>query len=296
MLPSLLCPKCGSTLRDIPTIGYPPLLFKKCRRRCDPCGVGYSNARKNPVLIYEKFEDSIPKDVRNGLSAALSRTFNIANQFSKRENFCSEHSEDAVTWTIFKYMMMDPLLPGSFPAKVAKFSVGVDSEVLLWGAPITTINHDARASFIKASTIVGEKANYRTEPDVIMDYGKYGLIFIECKYLSPNSIKPPMFKGWDKYDSPQYFKNFANVRQGGLYQLTRMWRMGNEMAENRPFTLINIVRKSDLAHVQAYNRIHFGDLIQRRRSSHFITISWDTILDFFNSSWAVHHYASIKDL
>jgi len=296
MLSNLLCPKCGATLRELPITGYSPLLFRKCRRRCDSCGVGYSNARKNPVLIYKEPEDNIPKDVRNGLSTAFSNTFNIANQFSKRENFCSEHSEDAITWTFFNYFMMDPTLPGSFPSKVAKFNVGVDPEVLLWGAPITTTNYNARAIFIKASEKVGEKTDYRTEPDVIMDYGEYGLIFIECKYLSLNASKPSTFGGWDKYDSPQYFKDFDKVRQGGLYQLARMWRIGNEMTGDRPFTLINIVRKSDLAHVQAYNKAFFGDHIQRRRNSHFITISWDAILNLLDPNWAVHHYAKMKNL
>lgn len=78
--------------------------------------------------------------------------------------------------------------------------------------------------------------------------------------------------------------------------MARMWRIGNEMSGDRPSTLINIVRKSDLAHVQAYNRIHFEDLIRRRRNSHLITISWDTSLDLLNPNWAVHHYASMKNL
>lgn len=193
-------------------------------------------------------------------------------------------------------MMIDESLPGYFPFKIAKFRVGVDPEILLWGAPITTIHHGARTSFINASTIVGEKANFRTEPDVVMDYGEYGLIFIECRYLSPNTSKPSMFKGWDKYNNPKYFKDFNRVKQGGLYQLARMWRIGNEMAGDRPFTLINIVRKSDLTNVQAYNETSFGDYIQRRHNSRFVTISWDAVLDLFYPSWAVHHYAKMKNL
>lgn len=133
MLPNLLCPKCSATLGDIPRVDYRPTSFQKCRRRCNLCGVGFSNARGNPVVIYENPENNVPRDVRNGLRNAFDNTFNIASQVSKEDAFCSEHSEDAITWTVFNFLMMHPTLPGHLPSKVARFGVGVDPEVLLWG-------------------------------------------------------------------------------------------------------------------------------------------------------------------
>ena len=296
MLPNLICPKCGATLRDIPQASYHPTSYQKCRRKCVLCGVAFSNAQNDPVLIYEKIESNVPTEVRGGLDVAFDNTFNVVNRYSKENKFRLEDSEDAVTWTIFKYLMMDPTLPGYFASKFARFNTGIDPEVLLWGARISAIDYGARDSFLRASKKVGEKPNYRTEPDVIMDYGECGLVFIECKYLSSNTFKPVVFGGWGKYSSPKYFKAFNRMKQGGLYQLVRMWRIGNEMAGDRPFTLINVVRKSDLVDVQAYNKIFFGDLIKRRRNSRFITMSWDSIIKRLDTNWAIHHYAKIKNL
>src|SRR5438105_1340118 len=72
-----------------------------CIYRCS-CGTAYSNAANEGarVLITARPELNVPEQVRPGLESALKRAVNTVNRTNKREKFCFETSEDAVTWTV----------------------------------------------------------------------------------------------------------------------------------------------------------------------------------------------------
>src|SRR6267378_3099316 len=70
------------------------------------CRCGYSNARKesNRRLIFPEPSLNIPPEVRSGLDDVLRESLNLTNRSSKRSRFAFETSEDAVTWTVFRYL------------------------------------------------------------------------------------------------------------------------------------------------------------------------------------------------
>ena len=59
--------------------------FNKCLRRCEQCGIGFSNA-KNPdsvVKIYRNPLDNIPFEVRAGTLDTLPNALNLFNRENK---------------------------------------------------------------------------------------------------------------------------------------------------------------------------------------------------------------------
>src|ERR1044071_6044483 len=48
------CPSCGSILNDLQSklVPRPAKDYESCRRRCDRCGVGFSNSAREPTRIY----------------------------------------------------------------------------------------------------------------------------------------------------------------------------------------------------------------------------------------------------
>jgi hypothetical protein len=103
------CPRCGSVIQPDPASegkvrrAKP---WKPCYFRCD-CGLGFSNAQNpaNRRRIMRSPEDNVPEQVRPNLSRVLRAAVNVRNRPAKRENFCSVSSEDAVTWTVFSFLM-----------------------------------------------------------------------------------------------------------------------------------------------------------------------------------------------
>jgi hypothetical protein len=73
-LKNLTCSKCGQIVESEPYTpnkkggAFAATSFETCLRRCDNCGVGYSNAQ-NPdsvVKIYRNPLDNIPLEVQDG--------------------------------------------------------------------------------------------------------------------------------------------------------------------------------------------------------------------------------------
>jgi hypothetical protein len=88
---------------------------------------------------------------------------------------------------------------------------------------------------------LGESQNSRSEPDVILDFKSAGLVIIEVKHGSRNEWEKANHKGWQSYlRDTQAFANPEGVRQVGLYELTRNWRIGWDLADGRPFRLVNL--------------------------------------------------------
>ena len=116
--------------------------------------------------------------------------------------------------------------------------------MLLWGTPIPTGDVNGKktySSLLSASVKLGELPNRRTEPDVILDFGSAGIVMIEVKHRSPNSISPIDYANWPRYlKDTQLFHSPDEVRKIGLYELARNWRVTSEMARESPMALVNL--------------------------------------------------------
>jgi hypothetical protein len=89
--------------------------FDDCLRRCEPCGIGASNAsdRGAVTFIHRDPLGNIPVESREGASEALAQALNIRNRESKRRRFGFSTSEDAVTWVVFMHLLRSGQLLGS---------------------------------------------------------------------------------------------------------------------------------------------------------------------------------------
>ena len=67
-LPELPCPLCGGLLRARDGQITPSKSWSDCLRRCPRCRVGYSNARRNPTILFDDPGLNVPPEVRGGVS------------------------------------------------------------------------------------------------------------------------------------------------------------------------------------------------------------------------------------
>jgi hypothetical protein len=76
--------------------------YDDCLRRCEPCGIGASNAADPQAVTYIHRDPlgNIPIESRKGVSRALGEALNARNRESKRRRFGFSTSEDAVTWVV----------------------------------------------------------------------------------------------------------------------------------------------------------------------------------------------------
>jgi hypothetical protein len=243
----LLCPVCGLPLH--PLEGYVKAAgrFEDCLRRCEPCGVGFSNSKSHQTRIYRDPLDNIPAEVRDGAQAALHEALNEYNRSNKLAKFGFSSSEDAVTWTVFTFLRKSLLLGSVLRSIGIAEGSEEEPELLIWGVPqpsSTCPGGLIRNRIIGICDRLGEAPSRRSEPDIIADFGQYGLVLIEVKYQSGNDLQDFGMKhekylhGTDAFAVPQL------IRESKLYELARNWRIGVELANGVPLTLVNLVVKS----------------------------------------------------
>jgi hypothetical protein len=71
------------------------------------------------------------------------------------------------------------------------------------------------------SSTASLKENFTSfsEPDVIIDLGEGGLVFIEVKYRSGNDQKLDSYLGWSRYESAAGMTwRFNEVKASGCYE------------------------------------------------------------------------------
>ena len=285
-LPTLTCPGCGSTLRG--NRAGPAGSFLGCTRKCEPCGIAFSNATNRPTTIYRDPLMNIPVAARSGAQDIVQSALNVCNRPSKWSKFGFGTSEDALTWTVFSFL-------GSNPSamRAAWTTLGGDSwsafdpsqaSILLWGtslSPRPTSDEVAR-QLIRVSDELGEAPQSRSEPDVILDGGETGLIFIEVKYLSGNDLQigHPHFA---EYVDSEAFIDPAVSLQSGMYELARNWRIATEMAGDRPMSLVNLGQRARLLRQQKSLEL-FTDSLDQSRRWQFRLMDWREFLE----SWRQH--------
>lgn len=246
MVTAVLCPECNRALEARPVVAKRPHSWNDLVYRCEDCGWGWSNARLPSARrrITREPWRNVPEEVRDGLGEVLAGAVNVRNQKPKAWKFCSETSEDAVTWTVVRGLQQLGKLELLLPPELRSHVAGEPS-VLLWGVPAGGDEAQALAKELESvSTRLHENPRSRTEPDVILAWREL-LVVVEAKLGSRNERKAADYAGWPLYtDSRAFTGTEAAVAATGLYELVRNWRFGWELAGTRPFLLMNLGRES----------------------------------------------------
>lgn len=293
-LPSVRCPRCGRILESdefTPNTrggAHRASDYRSCLRRCDVCGIGLSNANTDDtdrltIIYYDPFAN-LPDWIREGCEQTLAQALNVRNRRAKQTKFASSKSEDHVTWTVFRFLQHTEVL-GKTLRQVGMWP-GTDKPrepaLLLWGVPVPNddpVGTNIRDRLIEVSDWIGEDPYYRSEPDVILDFGQAGVVFIEVKCSSANEEKAATYVGWDKYlKSTQSFVDARRVRGTGLYELARNWRIGWDLADGRDLTLVNLGPADLFAGQKGANLAEFRECLNGADGQRFETLTWAELL------------------
>lgn len=247
-----------------------------CIYRCE-CGVAYSNAtnERDRALITASPELNVPKAVRAGLVETLGQAVNRANRESKLFKFCSENSEDAITWTVFRGLEQR----GRLNALVAPEHPSGEPALLLWGVPLGGDRAPEVASALAdVCQSLGEKANALSEPDAIVVWPEL-VVLVEAKFRSANELRPN-YRGFPRYlDRPELFAASSDeVAAAGYYELTRNWRIGTALAERLQtpgFLLINLGPPEKIE----VDADIFMTLVAQSPLREFASCSWSDVLE-----------------
>lgn len=243
------CPICGDKLQARPGSIVITQNWLDCLRRCSKCEVGISNARKTPTIIFNDPRLNIPAEVRDGLLDTLALALNERNRENKKTKFGLSTSEDALTWTLFKFLSDSGQLTRVL--RLAGLPIPDDvsrhEALLLWGVPVplerdrNPTGWTLRRSVESISDRLDENQSSRTEPDVLIDFGACGLFIVEVKHTSGTSLQDVSYAGWDRYFPTDSLLSYAaSMRSSSCYELARNWRFGIDLAATteRPFTLV----------------------------------------------------------
>lgn len=280
----LCCPLCGAALHPaaLPAKPSPVYGYEDCLRRCDACGVGYSNGRANPTIVYRNPFDSVPREVRNGVDSTVAQSLNESNRATKRLRFGFSTSEDAVTWVVFSFLARHaPLALSGLGQRLFGFPNAGTPTMLLWGVPVPPDDRgdSLRARLVAVLDAIGEGRKGRSEPDVILDYGSNGLAFIEVKLHAANSV----VSGADVGKFTRYVKNTpafvdpVTVKNSRMYELARNWRIGWDLASSHSFRLVNLGFPRLFERSPGLELFETGLAIAPARR--FLRVSWDSLLE-----------------
>jgi hypothetical protein len=198
-LPSVAC-ECGAMIVSdefVPNSrgGAPTASgFDSCLRRCQACGIGFSNSR-NPSDIIRILRDpfvGLPAYVAEGCDRALAECLNQSHTRKKKTDFQSLSSEDHVTWTVMRLLQHERLLGQAFRCP------GVEPVLLMWGVPVPNNSAEGwalRDKIIGICDDLKERSKRRTEPDVVLDCGEAGIVIVEASCGHPTSSRRKIMVG-----------------------------------------------------------------------------------------------------
>jgi hypothetical protein len=286
-LPSLICPSCRGPIAAIESVDNVPVTtqFDDCLRRCEPCGIGASNAADLGIVtyIYRDPLRNIPIESREGASEVRDQALNVQNRGPKRRRFGFSTSEDAVTWVVFTYLLRSGQLHAALQLAglTGRETLTTTPTVLLWGVPV---GNSARGAEIRKQLTdlcisLQERPNSFSEPDVIVDLGEEGLMFIEVKYLSGNDSKPADYPGWSRYEQAARLAwRIKDVKASGCYELARNWFLLKNLAAERPATLVNLGPAKLFLGAEGARLNRFVAALGTDERSHFMKVTWSDLL------------------
>jgi hypothetical protein len=205
----------------------------------------------------------------------------------KRESRMShEHSEDAVTWNVFRFFERHRCLS---PA-IKEICTCADEEpqVIFWG----TDNGALWEPFRRCSDDIPEKTFARSEPDLMLLWKHKLLVVIEAKFRSPNRSGSDAKKRADELRKSRPYIEHASRhvnREGaeeavcdGWYELLRNWVLGAALKEAlgcEAFVLVNLLRKR---HEKEHGENPRQDFAERAcvltTDSRFVVAYWEDLI------------------
>ena len=215
--------------------------FADCYFHCPNCGVGYSNTDdvSRRTKIYPHWDRNIPNEVHDGVEQTLECALNEASRPKKANRFAFETSEDAVSWTVFRYL---------FEKGEMTKSLGFGDEqlrlLLFWGVawPLGQ-DERVREALVGILRQLRESRKYFSEPDVIVVTDER-VVFIEAKYTQDNTRQPnhERFGRYLESNGDLFCASSQEIESTGYYELVRNWVIGNLLARHfdKQFTLINL--------------------------------------------------------
>jgi hypothetical protein len=308
-LPDLHCQECGRLLvvEQEDDLVAPATSFRDCLRRCDSCGIGYSNTGRagTETRIYRDARSNVPVQVREEFFQSLSRAVNLVNRENKIQKAAFDTSEDALTWSVFRGMQ----LAGGLRRTLARVGVEIAQQascepaLLLWGADVLPGSSSdpsaARTLEAVSRDDLHEPTNYRTEPDVILDFHQAGVVLIEVKYLSRNERLKPRADNWGRYiEEPDAgaFVDAGRVLESGYYELARNWRFAWEMSRRlgTPMALVNLGRPALFEGPEGASLGEFESLLSQDPRHRFYRVSWQRMLEACEGSpqWLPEYLAT----
>lgn len=277
-LAKIKCPICGDLLVPRDEAVKPATSYNGCLRSCRKCMVGFSNAKVNPTMIYKNFTENVPELLQPGLDFVLNNSLNRINRANKKTKFAFSTSEDALTWSFFKYFVVknrfnDLLKLLNIDSSESTF------DIFLWGSNICAqnINSDFNKQFTKVSESFKEVPEKRTEPDVFIKL-KDKLIFIEVKYKSANVVINDITK-FDKYLVPNIDDEM--LKSSGHYELYRNWAFVSSLSDGTKFELINLGRQRLFEDKNKMKLNQFEDSL-KSANGNFVKLSWEQIIGNMN--------------
>ncbi len=229
---------------------------------------------RNPFL-------DVPESIADGHESVLAQAFNLINRPSKVAKFASVNSEDHVTWTLFRHLQLEGRLHTFLSRLGIAFATQGSAEptLLLWGVPVPQSSAGAQVHADLTSVVsdLKEKLQRRSEPDVILDLGSGGIVFVEIKLRSPNDSKSD-YEGWQKYlNNTDAFMDSDKTKSSGLYELARNWRIAWDMAKDRPMALVNLGPANLFSGKHADSLETFTKSLRLRPNRRFLTVGWNSL-------------------
>jgi len=195
-----------------------------------------------------------------------------------------EHSEDAVTWNIFRFFerndFIAPAIRTIFPCP--------DSEPLtvFW----TTHDGCLWEPYRRCSDQIPEKASARSESDLIFLWERKLLVVVEAKFRSPNRSDSTKWevesdKAKRYIDHASRYLNSEGIKaavRDGWYELLRNWMLGMELKDMlgcETFVLVNLLRKR---HENEHREDPRRDFAERAcvlsPNSRFVVAYWEDLI------------------
>jgi hypothetical protein len=275
----MACHECGATISPVPSnakIGAAP---KGAIYVCE-CGFRYSNARDpaQRTAFAPTPELNVPEPYRKELLATLAAAANVSNRPSKRSKFTYSTSEDAVTWTIFRWLEEAEAL--AVLAETAERRLGdAPAEILYWGAPVGGGATELSSQLREVSLSVDGSPDRLTEPDVVIAWPG-DIVFVEVKYRAKNDQQSG-YPHFNRYTTGcaatgLFAVSPTEVAAHGWYELTRNWRIGTSLAATRRsrFTLVNLGPRQRGKEAAA-----FAATISQTTERKFAFVRWAALLE-----------------
>ena len=277
-LDKVKCPSCGELVAPINGAIKAASSYDGCLRRCEKCGIGFSNSKNNPSVIYKNYLDNIPELLQNGLEITLNNSINELNRKNKRTKIGFSTSEDALTWSFFKYFVVRERFEDLLNLLNIK-SDGKDYDIYLWGVPISSQSNKNNfiEKFREVSRNFNETSSKMTEPDVMIKLSDK-IVFIEVKYLSANEIKTG--EEFAKYLIPDVEKE--KLIESGHYELFRNWAFASKLSYGNDFILINLAPKKLFSSKSQSKLIQFENSLKSTKGK-FVKLTWEEILEKVNN-------------